>query len=124
MAFKLSISLLVCSIVVFSIVCSYSYRYTIKPVALEDLPLLRPDISPIRLIPEDSGGIVFANQDRAIYNNLRSNKLHTLAKPTAIPLHNKKRSLSSATSARKNPPALTAPSKVAKKSVFDFAEHK
>ncbi|KIE05946.1 hypothetical protein NF27_CG01260 [Candidatus Jidaibacter acanthamoeba] len=61
---------LLISILVFTVIYFYSYKYTVKPVDLENLPLIKRDPSYLRIIPEDRGGIIFSNQDKEIYNSI------------------------------------------------------
>ncbi len=72
---KFSYLLLLISALIFAAVYFYSYKYTIKPVNIEDLPLIKRDTSYIRIIPEDKGGMVFSNQDKEIYNSIANQNL-------------------------------------------------
>lgn len=57
-----------------------SYKYTVKPANIEDIPLARREIGPLRIIPSDIGGEQFLNQDKLIYNNLESPELKGIKK--------------------------------------------
>jgi len=61
---------LIVSLAVFAILAFNSYKYSAKPQSIEDVPLIRKDLTPIRIQPEDPGGEKFQNQDKLIYNDL------------------------------------------------------
>lgn len=62
---------LAAAVLFFSIICYTAYTYTVKPINMEQIPLIQKDEMPLRTKPDNPGGIVFSNQDKAIYNNLR-----------------------------------------------------
>lgn len=61
---------------IFAFICWQAYENTIKPIDINSIETVARDISPIRAKPDDPGGIVFLNQDKEIYNNIkRSNQI-------------------------------------------------
>ncbi|RZI47306.1 hypothetical protein EDM53_02435 [Rickettsiales endosymbiont of Peranema trichophorum] len=74
LAFWFPYGLLCAAALVFFSVYYYSYEYIARPITLKDVPLVRSDPSPVKMPPQNSGGVVFANQNRAIYNNIKANK--------------------------------------------------
>ncbi len=67
--FLYSISLVI-AFSAFSYLAYTSYKYSAKPESIEDIPLVKKEITPIRAVPADPGGEKFSNQDKLIYNNL------------------------------------------------------
>jgi hypothetical protein len=62
-------ALLVTALGTFSYIAYNSYKYTVKPVVISEIRLIKRDIAPLRILPADPGGEQFLNQDKLIYNN-------------------------------------------------------
>ncbi len=69
------------AVTVFSYLAFTAYKYSAKPESIQDIPLVKKDITPIRTIPSDPGGEKFSNQDKLIYNNLLDNSVEKAEAP-------------------------------------------
>lgn len=78
---KPAYAFLLFSILVFLGIYFYSYQYTVKPVNLDELPVVKRDPSYLRIVPEDRGGIIFSNQDKEIYNSITTQNIVIEEKP-------------------------------------------
>ena len=79
-----SLLLLVFSISIFLIVAHYSYKYTIRPVKLDDVEIIKKSPNPLRVKPIDAGGQKFSNQNRKIYETIQSDTSSTKPKKKNI----------------------------------------
>ena len=61
---------------IFSYVTYNAYRYNTIPENLDNTPLIKRDIAPLRIIPADIEGEQFSNQDKLIYNNFEDQKVN------------------------------------------------
>jgi hypothetical protein len=52
-----------------------SYKYSILPNNTDDIPIIRADITPVKIPPADPGGTQFSNQDKLIYSSLEDKNL-------------------------------------------------
>ncbi|MCE2992666.1 MAG: hypothetical protein ACK5WS_01255 [Alphaproteobacteria bacterium] len=54
--------------------CSYigynAFKYSKFPESIDQIPLIKADIAPLKMAPQDPGGTKFDNQDKLIYRNL------------------------------------------------------
>lgn len=75
LSWRFQLAFLIIASIFFITTCYVSYVHTVKPVETDAIPIISSDNLPIRSKPEDPGGIVFSNQDKSIYNNLRNNIL-------------------------------------------------
>lgn len=66
---------LIISIYIFSYIAFTAYRYHKIPDNLDEIPVLRNDIAPLKFIPSDIGGEQFSNQDKLIYSNFEDQKI-------------------------------------------------
>lgn len=75
------------AITAFSVIAYKAYKYSTHPSSIEEVPLVRKDLTPLREVPSDPGGEQFSNQDKLIYNNLidNSTKRQETPKPVASP---------------------------------------
>jgi hypothetical protein len=76
--------LVLCSITTFVFIAYNSYKYTMKPVSINEIPLVERDVGPIRVIPSEPGGEQFSNQDKFIYNNFEDPKVITAQKKISV----------------------------------------
>lgn len=75
----------------FLIVCTTSlaylaysaFKYSNPPTNLEEIPLIKADHTPVRVVPTDPGGEQILNQDKLIYNNLQDPHFKREKKPEA-----------------------------------------
>ncbi len=58
---------------IFGYVCFSSFKYAYPPANLEEITLIRKEISPVKISPDNPGGEQFLNQDKFIYNSLEDN---------------------------------------------------
>lgn len=61
---------------IFSYITYNAYRYNTIPESLDNTPLIKRDIAPLRIIPADIEGEHFSNQDKLIYNNFEDQKIN------------------------------------------------
>ncbi len=62
--------LLMCASIL--IYLSYNaFKYSKLPTSINEIPLIKADYTPIRVVPNDPGGVQILNQDKLIYNNLQ-----------------------------------------------------
>ncbi len=66
----------------FSYIALNAYRYHKIPENLDEIPLIKNDISPLKIIPTELGGEQFSNQDKLIYNNFEDQKLNKYKRNT------------------------------------------
>lgn len=62
--------LFVISVSVASYIGYNAFKYSKFPESVDQIPLIKADISPLKLAPQDPGGTKFDNQDKLIYRNL------------------------------------------------------
>lgn len=60
-----------------------AFKYSKLPTTLEEIPVIRADHTPVRVIPTDPGGEQILNQDKLIYNNLQDPHFKREKKPNA-----------------------------------------
>jgi hypothetical protein len=48
----------------------YAYSFTVKPIDIDELPIIRKPSIPVRVRPEDPGGLTVLNQDKAIFDEV------------------------------------------------------
>ena len=62
------------ALLVFGYVCFSAFKYAYYPTDLDSIKLVRREIAPVRVLPDNPGGEQFQNQDKFIYNSLAEKK--------------------------------------------------
>lgn len=62
------------SIIIFYLIVYEAYNYVIRPVNMDNIPLVKYENNDYRQKPDAKDGIVFSNQNKMIYNSLNKNK--------------------------------------------------
>lgn len=73
----LGVLFVICSVSAISYLTYSAFKYSTPPANIEEVPLVRADIGPVKTIPADPGGTQFENQDKLIYKNLEDPNLKT-----------------------------------------------
>ena len=68
LGFIISLSLL-------AVIMYRSYKYSYLPKDINDIPIIRADMTSIKVAPIDPGGAHFSNQDKLIYSSLEDKNL-------------------------------------------------
>lgn len=76
--------LFIISVGIFIFICNTAYKYTIKPIKIEQIPLIKKNQCTAKQEAKDgSGGITVSHQNKMIYNNFKpsttTNKLQSLS---------------------------------------------
>lgn len=61
---------LLSSLALFVFVSLSAFKYNAEKVDILNIKLVRKDLTPVRVPPENPGGAQFSNQDKLIYNSL------------------------------------------------------
>ena len=60
------------ALVVFCYTAYSSFKYTKLPLDPSEIRLIRKDLTPVKLLPDNPGGEQFSNQDKLIYSSLEA----------------------------------------------------
>lgn len=65
---RVVVPLVMLMLVAFAVYAWYTDKVTITRLGQEDIPLIKADTSPVRVKPEDPGGMQFKHKDKLVYN--------------------------------------------------------
>jgi len=66
--------LLICCLAGLSYISYTAIKYSRIPQDISQIALVEANMAPVRVIPDDPGGIIIDNQDKLVYDNMTSNK--------------------------------------------------
>ncbi len=58
-------------LIMFNYLAYNAFKYSNPPSSIEEIPMVKADHSPVRILPIDPGGEQILNQDKLIYSNLQ-----------------------------------------------------
>lgn len=67
----------VITLVMFSIIAYKALKYSELPKSIDDVPLIKAELSPVKIVPKDPGGQQISNQDKLIYSTLENKNVRT-----------------------------------------------
>lgn len=67
----------VLSVSIFGTIAYKSMKYSKLPESVESVPLIKAELSPVKVVPKDPGGELISNQDKLIYSTLENKNVKT-----------------------------------------------